>query len=100
MEYGEILMMTEYVLNENNFRDMNEKDHNRATYIDQISGLLIVYMILYHIFQWCDKRDFCHSYRMQPLSFFLFWLFYKSGMFYREKHVRKSCMWQKVEKRL
>lgn len=45
MEYGEILMMTEYVLNENNFRYMNEKDHNRATYIDQISGLLIVYMI-------------------------------------------------------
>lgn len=64
---------------------MNEKDHNRATYIDQISGLLIMYMILYHIFQWCDMSDICHSYWMQPLSFFMFCFFYKSGMFYRKK---------------
>lgn len=42
----------------------------RIGYIDQISGLLIVYMILFHIFQFCDMRYLAHSCLMQTLSFF------------------------------
>lgn len=63
---------------------MNTKD-TRVIYIDQISGLLIIYMIVYHILQWCDLNYINRSYWMLPLSFFMFWFFYKSGMFYKEK---------------
>ncbi len=57
----------------------------RVAYVDEISGLLIVYMILLHIFQFCGMSDMLNSCLMQILSFFMFWFFYKSGMFYREK---------------
>lgn len=57
----------------------------REAYIDQISGLLIVYMIAFHAFQFCNMPDVIHSFPMQSLSFFMFWFFYKSGMFYRDK---------------
>lgn len=65
----------------------------RIDYVDQISGLLIVYMILFHIFQFCDMRDVAHSCLMQTLSFFMFWFFYKSGMFYREKTCKEIAIW-------
>ena len=33
----------------------------RVTYVDKISGLLIVYMILLHIFQFSGMSDTLHS---------------------------------------
>ncbi len=68
---------------------MVNKKMKRVAYIDQISGLLIVYMIAFHAFQFCDMRDIAHSYPMQSLSFFMFWFFYKSGMFNRDKTCKK-----------
>lgn len=63
---------------------MKAKD-KRVTYVDQVSGLLIMYMILYHCLQWSGLNYVNKTYWMFPLSFFMFWFFYKSGMFYREK---------------
>lgn len=57
----------------------------RDSSIDNISGVLIIYMILYHIFQWSGMNNILSSYWMLPLSFFMFWFFYKSGMFYKER---------------
>lgn len=42
-------------------------------------------MMLYHVFQWSDLSEINYSYWMIPLSFFMFWFFYKSGMFYQRK---------------
>ena len=42
-------------------------------------------MILYHILQWSGMNNILSSYWMLPLSFFMFWFFYKSGMFYKER---------------
>lgn len=64
---------------------MNGNFINRKSYIDQVSGVLILYMILYHILQWSGLKYVIDSYWMYPLSFFMFWFFYKSGMFYRQK---------------
>lgn len=63
---------------------MKAKD-KRVTYVDQVSGLLIMYMILYHCFQWSELNYVNRTLWMLPLSFFMFWFFYKSGMFYRDK---------------
>ena len=61
----------------------------RLAYIDQISGLMICYMIVYHALQFCDMRDLNQSYLMRTLAFFMFWFFYKSGMFYKEKGTKE-----------
>lgn len=64
----------------------------RNPIIDNIAGILIIYMIVYHIFQWCDLSDINRSYCMLPLSFFMFWFFYKSGMFYKEKTCKEVLL--------
>lgn len=65
----------------------------RESYLDQISGLLIVYMIVYHILQWSDLNNVIHSLWMKPLSFFMFWFFYKSGMFYKKRTSKDILFW-------
>lgn len=65
----------------------------RVEYIDQIAGLLIVYMIVYHALQFCDMWQVVNSHGMQLLAFFMFWFFYKSGMFAREKSCREILIW-------
>lgn len=57
----------------------------RQAYVDQVSGLLIVYMILYHLLQWSGLNYVNETGWMLPLSFFMFWFFYKSGMFCKDK---------------
>lgn len=50
--------------------------------MDSIGGLMILHMIAYHIFgggYYGTLAEEC----MRPLSFFMFWFFYKSGMFYK-----------------
>lgn len=64
----------------------------RDSSIDNISGLLIIYMILYHIFQMCGIKDAIDSYGMLPLSFFMFWFFYKSGMYYKDRSPKEILL--------
>lgn len=65
---------------------------SRQSYIDEVSGLLIIYMIVYHIFQWCDMREINRSYWMLPLSFFMFWFFYKSGMLQKDRSPKETLL--------
>lgn len=58
--------------------------NNRQQYLDSVSGILIIYMILYHCMQWSNTYDSLTS-EMRWLSFFMPWFFFKSGMFYRHK---------------
>lgn len=51
---------------------------NRLKYLDAISGVMIVHMIAFHIFQ--AGKPGISANIMSPLSFFMFWFFYKSGM--------------------
>lgn len=61
--------------------DSNE----RFDSIDAISGCMIIYMIVYHVFQWCNLCSYNDTIVMHLLSFFMFWFFFKSGMFYKAK---------------
>ena len=60
--------------------------------IENISGLLIIYMILHHIFQWSDLNVINQTYWMRPLSFFMAWFFYKSGMFYKDRKCKEILL--------
>ena len=65
----------------------NTKNKGRLEYIDKVSGLLIIYMIFYHILQWSGYDEIIKSYWMTPLSFFMAWFFFKSGMFNKRRTV-------------
>lgn len=62
----------------------------RQRYIDALSGLLIINMILGHCIQLADCRDIPLYNWMNALSFFMPWFFFKSGMFYREKSLKET----------
>ena len=64
---------------------MNIRDKS----LDNIAGILIIYMIIIHICQMC-KLTFVFDYSLfRIFSFFMFWFFYKSGMFYRQKTIKE-----------
>ena len=62
----------------------------RQRYIDALSGLLIINMILGHCIQLADCSDIPLYNWMNALSFFMPWFFFKSGMFYREKSLKET----------
>lgn len=64
----------------------------RDASLDSVAGLLIIYMILYHIFLGCGMAEALSSYWMLSLSFFMFWFFYKSGMFYKDKTCKEVLL--------
>lgn len=58
--------------------------NTRYGYLDSVAGLLILHMIAFHIFRgdvYGTRAEEC----MRPLSFFMFWFFYKSGMFFKPR---------------
>lgn len=65
----------------------------RIDYLDNLSGLLICYMMLNHILLRglvdCTVDNIC----LEPLQFFMFWFFFKSGMFYVPKNSRHILSW-------
>lgn len=60
----------------------------RLDYLDNIAGLLICYMMLMHILLWKTIPLDNNSLWLEPLKFFMFWFFFKSGMFYRMRTTR------------
>lgn len=64
---------------------MSEPIITRQRHIDCAHGLMILYMMLYHI---CDSTIFgtsLYDIITRPLSFFMAWFFFKSGMFYKDR---------------
>lgn len=62
---------------------------SRVEYIDGLAGLLICYMMLNHIVLRGNIGISVDNIFLEPLQFFMFWFFYKSGMFYKSKTVRQ-----------
>ena len=62
---------------------VNKRDNG----LDNISGLLIIYMMWVHLCALCDLWDF-QRVPWHVLEFFMFWFFFKSGMFYRERKIK------------
>ena len=60
----------------------------RLDYLDNIAGLLICYIMLMHILLWKTIPLDNNSLWLEPLKFFMFWFFFKSGMFYRMRTTR------------
>ena len=73
-----------------------ETNNTRYLYVDFASGIMILWMILFHAIAhvWsiypCVKFPFLH--------FFMPWFFYKSGMFFHERNI--SDLWHKDMKKL
>lgn len=59
--------------------------NKRVFYIDTLSGLLICYMMLCHILLRGLVNCSVDNIWLEPLQFFMFWFFFKSGMFYAPK---------------
>lgn len=62
----------------------------RFLHLDAVCGLLIIYMIMGHAFQWSHTTDdFFYIGCNRFLFFFMAWFFYKSGMFHKEKELKE-----------
>lgn len=59
---------------------------NRHLWIDAVSGILIIYMIvIIHITDWVHMNNHpIYTYGIRVFPFFLAWFFYKSGMLFRK----------------
>lgn len=53
--------------------------------MDEIAGLLIIYMIAYHALQWANLQDSQAMEILSYLNFFMPWFFFKAGMFFNAK---------------
>ena len=71
----------------------------RNNSLDMIAGIFIVYMIVLHILQWSNLTYLFGNAVFHVFSFFMFWFFFKSGMFYREKLSKDILIWggQKID---
>lgn len=64
----------------------------RQIYLDTIGGILICYMMLMHILLWRLIPLTNDSIWLEPLKFFMFWFFFKSGEFFRLKETRAKLI--------
>ena len=61
----------------------------RIEYLDGVAGLLICYMMLNHIILRANIGISVDNVWLEPLQFFMFWFFFKSGMFYTPKNYKQ-----------
>lgn len=61
---------------------------NRNYILDEIAGLLIIYMIVYHIMQWAGLQNSEGMQIMSYLNFFMPWFFYKGGVFFKKNDMQ------------
>ncbi len=55
---------------------------NRNNTFDEIAGLLVVYMVIYHVMQHAGMQNSKGMAILSYLNFFMPWFFYKGGMFF------------------
>lgn len=60
----------------------------RSCYLDNLGGLLICYMIFNHVLLMGQIDCGIDNIWLEPLQFFMFWFFFKSGMFYTPKNCK------------
>lgn len=64
----------------------------RQIHLDTIGGILICYMMLMHILLWRQIPLTNDSIWLEPLKFFMFWFFFKSGEFFRLKTTKAKLI--------
>lgn len=65
----------------------------RLDYLDNVAGILISFMMLIHVLAWNViplKND---SLWLEPLQFFMYWFYFKSGMFFKQRTTRNFLNW-------
>ena len=68
---------------------MSERDKS----IDQAGGIMLLMVMLGHVLDWCDLSDTIFWNTLQLFLFFYMpWFFYKGGMFYKEKDIKKQVV--------
>ena len=61
----------------------------RQAYLDNISAILIAYMIfIVHLTYFCPVHGFVIDILKLLLYFFMAWFFFKSGMFFKDKPIK------------
>lgn len=64
-------------------RNNINKIKQRVVYLDNAAGLLVAWMMFFHICQMSDCPDLTQGiYGVRPLYFFMSWFFFKAGMFF------------------
>ena len=77
---------------------VNTPETNRLPWLDFASGVMILWMIVYHVIQvaWGSEVNPCVVFPW--LHFFMPWFFYKSGMFFQKRSVKE--LWMKDRQKL
>ena len=66
--------------------------NDRNTSLDLISGVMILWMVVYHIFMWSNlKGSRLYQLLLQWLFFFMPWFYFKSGMYFK-KNIDESIV--------
>ncbi|WP_350628482.1 acyltransferase [Pseudoalteromonas sp. CAL260-MNA-CIBAN-0059] len=70
------------------------KDNSRFISFDIISGILILWMIVYHSFQWAELEGSMIFHRLLNLFyFFMAWFYFKAGfLFNNEKPIKENLV--------
>jgi len=60
------------------------KKNARNESLDMVSGVMVLWMMIFHLFQWAEITDsLFYKTVLQWLFFFLPWFYFKSGMFFK-----------------
>ena len=80
---------------------MGHKEENRSIFLDNVCGVLILYMIFYHFLSFlCISRydNLVLRFLTDTFSFFMTWFFFKNGMFF--KSAPQSVIWTSTKRLL
>lgn len=61
--------------------------HNRNIIYDEIAGLLIIYMVVYHIIQQMGLQNSIYMDTLSYMNFFMPWFFYKGGVCFHAQDI-------------
>lgn len=65
----------------------------RLDYLDNVAGILISFMMLIHVLAWNVIPLRNDSLWLEPLQFFMYWFYFKSGMFFKQRTTRNFLNW-------
>ena len=66
---------------------------SRLEFLDVVGGVMVVWMIIGHVFQWSNWTD-CNVYTTSSRIFFMFmaWFFFKGGFFAKERVTKEDII--------
>ena len=82
--------------------EMEPKENNRSVFLDNVCGVLILYMIFFHYLGFLGIPRYDNpivSFFSDTFSFFMSWFFFKNGMFFRQGNT-KNTIWTSTKRLL